>query len=138
MLSIASNLAQLVTLGLETIRVAKAAYRSGSVDSDLAEHAARLSTLCDNVEQSLSNCASHPKTDAHNYLMEMARQCCRASLNLQAEVKALSSPSAKGSLTVAIKASIKAMGKSDRVYKLGRTLARCQSEMDSGLLLRIW
>ena len=137
-LGLASNLAQLVTFGLETIRVAKAAYQSGSVDRGLAEHAARLSTLCQNVEQSLTSCTSHPQTEAQNYLVEMARQCRTASLNLHAEVKSLCSPASKGSLRSAIKASMKAMVKTDRVYKLGRTLARCQREMDSRLLLRIW
>lgn len=137
-LSLASKLAQLVTLGLETIRVAKAAYQSGSVDSGLAEHAERLSTLCQDVEESLRNCTSHPQTEARNYLVEMARQCCIASLNLHTEVKSLASSASKGSLRASIKASMKAMVKTDSVHKLGRTLARCQSEMDSGLLLRIW
>lgn len=88
-LGVVCNIFQFISFGGEAIRMAKTAYQTGSVEGDLANYTARLTSLSINLEQSFTNCSGLQGQDEKD-LIVVAKQCLETALTLQAEINTLS------------------------------------------------
>jgi rubrerythrin len=137
-LGLACNVMQLISFGRETIQVARHAHTAGTVEEDLADKAAHLSTLGLMVEDSLQS-AMKPQTKAQRDLQEAGRKCRQAAAELGDEIaKLCPEPGEKTSAFRAVKTSVKVMGRKSRLKKLEEMMLHWGKVIDSGLLLQIW
>lgn len=136
-LGLACNIFQLIEVGRDTIKLAKAIYQSStpSIDKALQENAVILSNISCEVK------AAKPPTrpsKLEQQLLLMAEKCFCASRDLQEEVRFLLGNAKQNQLASALKVVAKTTWRKRRLERLKEGLEGAETVMKTTLLAQIW
>ncbi|KAK1753298.1 hypothetical protein QBC47DRAFT_55117 [Echria macrotheca] len=136
-LGLACNVIQLIESAGKTVSICKSIFQTGSLDPSLGRSTAHLTTAFDQLNQSLT-AAPGPKNPDEAALLEVARDCSAAALNLKTEVAKISDEASKGKYSSAIRGALKTMVRKSKIEKLEKSLAAHQKALETHLLVRIY
>jgi len=137
-LGLACNVMQVICFSREVVTVARHAYTTGKIEEDLSDKSSHLATLALAVEDSIQS-AMKPQTKAQRDLQEAAQKCRQTAAELGQEVdKICPSAGRPPNAFRAIKSSVKAIGRKNKLKDLEKTMMHWERVIDSGLLLQIW
>jgi hypothetical protein len=129
---------QVISFSLDTIRLCKKVYRSGSsIDPELAENAAFLGHLSSQIHELDTTKASVRSRDDQQ-LYDVLKKCQAASRDLQEEVSFITGHAKNGSLASTLKIAAKTKWRKRRLDALERKMDDIQKLLEAGLLVRIW
>lgn len=134
---LACNIFQLIEVGRDTIKLAKAIYQSStpSIDKALQENAVILSNISREVK------AVTPSTrpsKLEQQLLLTADKCSSAARDLQEEVRFLLGNAKQNQLASALKVVAKTTWRKRRLDRLKEGLEGAEKMMKTTLLAQIW
>jgi len=135
-LGLACNVLQLIETVGKTVSTCKSIFQTGTTDPSLSSFTAHLTTAFDQLNRSLT-AAPRPNNPDEAALLEVARDCSTAALNLKTEVAKISDEASKGKYSSAISGALKVMVRRGKIEKLEKSLAAHQKALETHLLVRI-
>lgn len=136
-LGLACNILQLIEVGRDTIKLAKAIYQSStpSIDKALEEKA----IILDNISREVK-AAQRPTRPSklEQQLLVTAERCTSAARDLEEEVRFLLGNAKQNQLASTLKAVAKTTWRKRRLDRLKEGLERADNLMKTTLLAQIW
>lgn len=136
-LGLACNIFQLIEVGRDTIKLAKAIYQSStpSIDKELEENAIVL----DNISREVKS-AQRPTRPSklEQQLLVTAERCSSAARDLEEEVRFLLGNAKQNQLASTLKAVAKTTWRKRRLDRLKKSLEEAENLMKTTLLAQIW
>ena len=134
-LSIACNVMQVVSFGLETISLCKAIYTNTHPDSRLADSGRHLEDLGASITRQLNQCSAEP-TSKDKAFLSVAKQCADDAKALQNEIAYLA-PKKVHEIRAAIGATGRSFWRRRKLERLEGNLARSQRTLETYMLGRL-
>ncbi|KAJ5501969.1 hypothetical protein N7463_004843 [Penicillium fimorum] len=133
-LSLACNVMTIITFALDTAKVYRSIYETGSLDENLKQDTEYINRIFDNVELLLLRQPTQP-TEAEFHLRILATNCMKYT---EAIRKELVDTSPKNSTKrAAVKATAKSVLRKSHIDKLQRDLDVARKTLDSALIAQI-
>ncbi|KAK3681265.1 hypothetical protein B0T22DRAFT_303000 [Podospora appendiculata] len=132
---LACNVMQTIGFALETVKVCKEVFRTGSLDRSKAERVAESLKASESFNKWMLSAS--PMTESQREVLDLAEKAQNATLELKKEVDKLTSPSAKGKVITTIKHTFRAGLKEKDIIKLEKKTEEWRRILESRLLVQI-
>lgn len=134
-LSFICNVLQLISFGHEIVSVLKHISSTGHPDSSLAQNGKSLELITSKLENQLQD-KPKPLQSHDSQLLDIARECVKASKDLRMSVEGLSIPGGQKARKSAVFVSaFKAFRDKNKIQRHKKTLIRCQQNLQTYLAM---
>lgn len=134
-LSVACNVMQVISFGIETISLCKEIYKTGHPDFNLAASGCHLEEIATSITEQLNRFPNN-LTAKDKEFIEVANQCLEDAKALRDEVAYLD-PKKRREIGAAISATVRSFRHSRRLRKLKENLLMSQRTLETSLLGRV-